>query len=183
MATVFLTDSEEANALVARDPMALLVGFALDQQVTVQKAFLGPLAIQERLGSLDARTLVTADLDAVFREKPAVHRYPGSMATKVGQLAEHLLETYDGDAAAVWTGAADAADLRARLLALPGFGDMKVKSLAAVLAKRFGVAVAEPLVPDHLTLGDVDSAEALAEYQAAKKQHKREWAAVPLPSA
>ncbi len=183
MATVFLTDSEAANRLVAEDPMALLVGFALDQQVTVQKAFVGPLAIKERLGALDARTLANADLDAVFREKPAVHRYPGSLATRVHQLAAHLLETYDGDAARIWTDAADAAELRARLLALPGFGDMKVKSLAAVLAKRFGVALAEPLVPDHPTLGDVDSLDALAAYQAAKKLHKREWAKVPLPGA
>ncbi|HWI21450.1 MAG TPA: HhH-GPD-type base excision DNA repair protein [Baekduia sp.] len=169
------TDSEEANELIARDPMALLVGFALDQQVTVQKAFVGPLAIQERIGALDAQTLADADLDAVFRQKPAVHRYPGAMAKRVKELAAHLLEEYDGDAERVWRDAADAGELRANLAALPGFGDMKVKSLAAVLAKQYGVKAAEPLVPNHPTLGDVKSANDLADYQAAKRIHKQEW--------
>ena len=178
MATVFLTDSEEANRLVAEDPMALLVGFALDQQVTVQKAFLGPLVIRERLGSLDADTLAAADLDAVFREKPAVHRYPTAMAKRVHELVVHLRDTYDGDAARVWTDAADAEQLRANLEALPGFGEMKLKSLGSVLAKHYGVAAAEGLVPSHMTLGDVGSAQDLADYQAAKKLHKKEWNAI-----
>ncbi|MEA2478492.1 MAG: hypothetical protein QOJ07_414 [Thermoleophilaceae bacterium] len=169
------TESDEANALVASDPMALLVGFALDQQVTVQKAFAGPLAIRERLGSLDAATLADADLDAVFREKPAVHRYPGSMAKKVHDLAVHVRDNYGGDAARVWTDAADGAALRANLEGLPGFGEMKTKALGSVLAKRFGVKAAEDLVPWHPTLGDVDSAEALADYQAKKRVHKKEW--------
>jgi uncharacterized HhH-GPD family protein len=169
------TESDEANELIASDPMALLVGFALDQQVTVQKAFNGPLAIKRRLGSLDAATLADADLDAVFREKPAVHRYPGAMAKRVHELAVHVRDVYGGDAARVWTGAADAEQLRANLQGLPGFGEMKVKALGSVLAKRFGVTAAEPLVPWHPTLGDVDSAAALAEYQAAKKLHKAEW--------
>ncbi len=169
------TESDEANELLAREPLALLIGFVLDQQVTVQKAFSGPLAIAERLGSLDASVLADADLDAVFKQKPAVHRYPGSMAKKVHDLAVHVRDSYDGDAARVWTDARDADDLLARLSALPGFGEMKVKALAAVLAKRFGVALAEPLVPWHPTLGDVDSPQALAEYQAAKKVHKKEW--------
>jgi uncharacterized HhH-GPD family protein len=169
------TESDEANELIATDPMALLVGFALDQQVTVQKAFSGPLAIKERVGSLDAATLADADLEAVFREKPAVHRFPGSMARKVHDLAVHVRDNYDGDAARVWTDAPDGATLRANIEALPGFGEMKVKALGSVLAKRFGVEAAEELVPWHPTLGDVDSAEALAEYQAAKREHKREW--------
>jgi uncharacterized HhH-GPD family protein len=169
------TDSDAANALIAGDPMALLVGFALDQQVTVQKAFSGPLAIKERLGSLDAATLADADLDAAFRIKPAVHRFPGAMAQRVHDLAVHVRDTYDGDAARVWTDAADADALRANLNALPGFGEMKVKALGAVLAKRYGITAAEPLVPWHPTLGDVDSAQALADYQAAKKVHKAEW--------
>jgi uncharacterized HhH-GPD family protein len=169
------TDSDEANALIATEPMALLVGFVLDQQVTVQKAFSGPLALKERLGSLDAATLAGADLEPVFREKPAVHRFPGSMAARVHDLAEHVRDRYDGDAARVWTDAPDAAALRANLHALPGFGEMKVKALGAVLAKRFGIAAAADLVPWHPTLGDVDSAEALADYQAAKKVHKAEW--------
>jgi uncharacterized HhH-GPD family protein len=171
------TDSDEANALIAQDPMALLVGFALDQQVPVQKAFSGPLVLRERLGSLDAATLAAADLDAVFRERPAIHRFPGAMATRVHDLAQHVLERYDGDAARVWTDAQTTEELRANIAGLPGFGEMKVKALGAVLAKRFGVAAAEGLVPWHPTLGDVDSAQALADYQAAKKAHKREWQA------
>jgi uncharacterized HhH-GPD family protein len=169
------TDSDEANALLVSDPMALLIGFALDQQVTVQKAFMGPLVLRERLGSLDAAALAAADLDPLFREKPAIHRFPGSMARRVHELAIHVRDRYDGDAARVWTDAADAAELRANLAALPGFGDMKVKSLGAVLANRFDVAAAVPLVPSHPTLGDVDSAQALADYQAAKKVHKAQW--------
>lgn len=174
------TEDDAANALIASDPMALLVGFALDQQVTVQKAFAGPLAIKERLGSLDADTLASADLESVFRTKPAVHRYPGSMAKRVQELAVYLRDTYDGDAARVWTDARDAAELRANLAALPGFGEMKVKSMGAVLAKHYGVAAAQELVPPHPTLGDVDSQEALADYQAAKKIHKAEWSKVRI---
>jgi uncharacterized HhH-GPD family protein len=166
------TESDEANALLAREPMALLIGFALDQQVTVQKAFSGPLAIQERVGTLDPAALAAMDLEPVFRERPAIHRFPGSMAKKVHALAAHVAERYDGDAGRVWGDAASAEELDARLRALPGYGDMKVASLAAVLARRFGVAVAEPLVPAHPTLGDVDSPEALASYQAGKRAHK-----------
>ena len=172
------TEDDAANELIATDPMALLVGFALDQQVTVQKAFAGPLVIKERLGSLDAGTLADADLEPVFRAKPAVHRYPGSMAGRVHDLAVHLRDTYDGDAARVWTDAEDAGALRANLAALPGFGEMKVKSMGAVLAKHFGVEAAQELVPPHPTLGDVDSAEALDDYQAAKRVHKAEWSKV-----
>src|SRR4051812_13053959 len=155
--------------------MALLVGFVLDQQVTVQKAFSGPLVLRERVGSLDAAALAEADLEAALREKPAIHRFPGSMAKRVHDLAVHVRDEYDGDAARVWTGAADAGALRANLSALPGFGEMKVKALGSVLAKRFGVAAAQDLVPWHPTLGDVDSPQALADYQAAKRIHKAEW--------
>ena len=169
------TDSDEANALIASDPMALLIGFALDQQVSVQKAFSGPLALRERLGSIDAATLAGADLEPVFRAKPAIHRFPGSMAQRVHDLAVHVRDEYDGDAARIWTGAANTEQLRANLAALPGFGEMKIKALGAVLAKRFGVAAADGLVPWHPTLGDVDSAQALADYQAAKRAHKAEW--------
>ncbi|MCW3064549.1 MAG: HhH-GPD family protein [Solirubrobacterales bacterium] len=172
------TDSDEANALIATDPMALLVGFVLDQQVTVQKAFSGPLAIRERLGSLDAATLADADLESVFRERPAIHRFPGSMAKRVHDLAAHVRDHYDGDAARVWTDAADSQELHANLVALPGFGEMKIKAIGAVLAKRFGVEAAAALVPSHPTLGDVDSAQALADYQAAKRIHKAEWSKI-----
>ena len=171
------TESDAANELIASDPMALLIGFALDQQVTVQKAFAGPLVIRERVGSLDPAALADADLDAVFREKPAVHRFPGAMAVRVHDLAVHIRDEYGGDAGRVWGDAVDGPDLRARLEALPGFGEMKVKALGSVLAKRYGVAIAQDLVPWHPTLGDVDSAQALSQYQAAKRQHKKEWTA------
>jgi uncharacterized HhH-GPD family protein len=172
---LYFTESDEANALIASDPMALVVGFALDQQVTVQKAFAGPLALQERLGAIDAATLASADLEPVFRTRPAIHRYPRFMAKRLHDLAVHVRDTYDGDAARIWTGAADSDALRANLSALPGFGEMKVKSLGAVLAKRFGVEAARDLVPWHPTLGDVDSPHALAEYQETKRAHKKEW--------
>jgi uncharacterized HhH-GPD family protein len=172
---LYFTDSDEANALIASDPFALLVGFALDQQVSVQKAFTGPLALRERLGTLDPEAVASADLEPLFRARPAIHRFPGSMAKRVHDLALHIRDTYDGDANRVWTDAHDAAELRANLAALPGFGEMKVKALGAVLAKRFGVAVAQDLVPPHPTLGDVDSPQALADYQSAKRAHKAEW--------
>jgi uncharacterized HhH-GPD family protein len=175
---LYFTDSDEANALIASDPMALLVGFALDQQVTVQKAFAGPLVLRERLGSLDAATLASADLEPVFRARPAVHRYPRSMARRVHELAVHVRDRYDGDAARVWTEATGSDGLRANLAALPGFGEMKTKSLGAVLAKHFGVDAARELVPWHPTLGDVDSPQALLDYQAAKRTHKAEWSKV-----
>ena len=162
--------------------MALLVGFALDQQVTVQKAFAGPLALKERLGAIDAATLAAADLEPVFRTKPAIHRFPGSMARRVHELAVHVRDHYDGDAARVWTEAADSGELRANLTGLPGFGEMKVKALGAVLAKRFGVEAADGLVPWHPTLGDVDSPQALADYQEAKRAHKAAWSKAPAPS-
>jgi uncharacterized HhH-GPD family protein len=179
---LFFTDSDEANALIATDPLALLIGFALDQQVSVQKAFQGPLALRERLGSLDADTLASAELEPVFRARPAIHRFPGAMAKRVQDLAIYLRDRYDGEAARVWTEAADGEDLRRRLGELPGFGEMKVKALGAVLAKRFGVEAAQQLVPWHPTLGDVDSPQALADYQAAKRAHKAQWSRATAPS-
>jgi len=174
---LWFTEDEEACRLLGADPFALLVGFALDQQVTVQQAFLGPLRLKQRLGTLDPKKVAKADLEPLFREKPAIHRFPGSMATRVHELAATVVEDYGGDASRIWTEAADAADLRKRIGALPGFGEMKIKSLGAVLAKRFGVEVARELAPSHPTLGDVDSLEALADYQAAKKEHKAQWMA------
>jgi uncharacterized HhH-GPD family protein len=177
------TDSDEANELIASDPMALLVGFALDQQVSVQKAFSGPLALRERLGSIDAAALAAAELEPVFRVRPAIHRFPGSMAKRVHDLAVHIRDHYDGDAARVWTDAPDAAALRANLAALPGFGEMKIKALGSVLSKQFGVEAARELVPWHPTLGDVDSPQALADYQAAKRVHKAQWSKAPARSS
>ena len=172
---LYFTDSDEANKLIASDPMALLVGFALDQQITVQQAFLGPLLICERVGSLDAAALAATDLEPVFRQKPAIHRYPGSMAKRVSELAVYIRDNYDGDAARVWTDATNSDELRTNIASLPGFGEMKVKSLGSVLAKRFSLEIANDLVPWHPTLGDVDSAQALADYQAAKREHKAQW--------
>lgn len=171
---LYFTDDEAACRLLAQEPFALLVGFALDQQITVQQAFLGPLRIKERLGTLDPKQLARADLEPAFREKPAVHRFPGTMAKRVQDLAAFVAEEYGGDAERIWKDAKDGADLKRRLAELPGFGDMKVRSVTAVLAKRYGVAKAKEVAPDHPTLGDVDSPQALLDYQAAKRAHKAE---------
>jgi uncharacterized HhH-GPD family protein len=176
-ATLPFTGDPEADAFNARDPLALLVGFALDQQVTVQKAFAGPLALSRRLGGFDAGSIASMDpaaLEAAFRERPAIHRFPGTMAGRVQDLCRHVEAEYGGDASRIWTGAADGADLERRLLGVPGIGEMKAKSLIAVLANRYGVRPPgwEAVAPTYPTLGDVDSAEALAAYQDAKRAHK-----------
>jgi uncharacterized HhH-GPD family protein len=142
--------------------------------VTVQKAFAGPLVLKQRAGTLEPARLAAIDLVPLFSEKPAIHRFPGSMAKRVQELAAVVAEDYGGDASRIWTEAADGADLRRRLGALPGFGEMKLKSLGAVLAKRFGIEAARELAPSHPTLGDVDSPEALERYQAAKRARKAE---------
>jgi uncharacterized HhH-GPD family protein len=171
---LYFTEDDDANRLLADDPFALLVGFALDQQITVQQAFLGPLRIKQRLGTLEPSRLARTDLEPIFREKPAVHRFPGAMAKRVQELAAYIAEEYGGDASRIWTEAADGADLKKRIGALPGFGDMKIRSVTAVLAKRYDVAKAKEVAPDHPTLGDVDSPQALLDYQAAKRAHKAE---------
>jgi uncharacterized HhH-GPD family protein len=172
---LYFTGHEDADRLIAQEPLALLIGFALDQQVTVPTAFMGPQKLKERLGALDANAIAEmdpADLEAAFREKPAVHRFPGNMSKRVQELCATVADEYDGHAERVWTDAKDGDDLRTRIGALPGFGQMKTTSLGAVLAKRFDVAAAQELVPNHPTLGDVDSAEALERYQTAKREHK-----------
>lgn len=177
---LYYTDDDEACRLLAEDPFALLVGLALDQQVTVPTAFAGPLKLRQRLGTLDPGAVAATDparLEAAFREKPAVHRFPGAMATRVQELAAVVTQEYGGRAERLWTEATDADDLRRRIAALPGFGQMKVKTLGAILAKRFGIEIAAPLAPSHPTLGDVDSLDALADYQAKKRIHKAEWMA------
>ena len=174
---LYFTEDDEANALIASDPMALLVGFALDQQVTVQKAFMGPLVIQERLGVARRRrrspTPTSTRCSAI---RPAVHRFPGAMAQRVHDLAVHIRDEYDGDAARVWTDATTqrgaAREPRGRC---PGFGEMKVKSMGSVLFHHYGLEIARDLVPWHPTLGVVESPEGLADYQAKKKIHKAEW--------
>ena len=171
------TGDDTADRLLARDPLALLIGFALDQQVGVQKAFSGPAELQRRLGHLDAGRIAgmdPADLDFVFRQRPALHRFPGAMATRVQALCAHVEGKYGGSPARIWTEAADGPDLRTRLLAVPSIGEMKATSLLAILAKRFGLQLPglDAVVPNYPTLGDVDSAEALAEYQAEKRAYK-----------
>ena len=183
-AALYLTDSDEANALIASDPLALLIGFALDQQVTVPTAFSGPQKLKERVGSLDASTIASmdpAELEAAFRQRPAIHRFPGAMAKRVQELCAVIAEEYGGDASRVWTEASDAADLRKRIGSLPGFGSMKIMGLGSVLALQFGVETAQELVPDHPCLGRIDSPEALAEYQAAKRAHKAALRAAAAP--
>ena len=171
------TGDPDADAFLGSSPLALLIGFVLDQQVTVQKAFSSPLELSKRLGGLDAKTIAAMDPDAleeVFRAKPALHRFPANMARRVQEHCAYLASEYDGDPTAVWAGAHDGADLEQRLLALPGIGEMKARTMIGVLAKRLGVRPPgwEEYAPQQLSLGDVDSPEALAEYQAAKRARK-----------
>ena len=176
------TGDDAADRLLVTDPLALLIGFALDQQVTVQKAFSGPLELQRRVGHLDAAKLAATDpaeLDAVFRKPPALHRFPGAMAGKVQQLAGAIASEYGNDAARIWTEAADGPDLKRRLLALPGIGEMKAAAILAILGKRLGVDLPglDAVMPTHPTLGDVDTPERLATYQAGKRAMKAQMRA------
>lgn len=171
------TGDPEADALLVAEPVALLIGFVLDQQVTVQKAFGGPLELRRRIGTLDPGAIAAldpAELAEAFRRRPALHRYPGAMAARTQALCAAISEDYGGDAARVWREASDGRDLQRRLLELPGIGEMKARSLIAILAKRLGVRPPgwEAVAPTYPTLGDVDSPEALAAYQAQKRAHK-----------
>jgi uncharacterized HhH-GPD family protein len=178
---LYFTDSDEANQLIAEDPLALLIGFALDQQVTVQKAFSGPLAIRERVGTLDAARLAASDLESVFRERPAVHRFPGSMAARIQQLARIVVDEYDGHADRLWTGADSGRELMRRLQALPGFGKQKAQIFTALLGKQLDVRpegwetaagdYAEPGA--HRSVADVVDASSLEKVRAFKKEKKR----------
>jgi uncharacterized HhH-GPD family protein len=171
------TGNDEADELIAADPLALLIGFVLDQQVPVQKAFSGPLELKRRLGSLDAVEIAGMDageLDRAFRDKPALHRYPGTMAERTQALCAAIASEYEGDASRVWEEADTGAHLERRLLDLPGIGPMKARSLIAILANRYGVQPPgwEEVAPKHPTLGDVDSPEALEAYQEKKRAYK-----------
>jgi uncharacterized HhH-GPD family protein len=171
------TGDPDADRLLVAEPLALLIGFALDQQVTVQKAFSGPLELRRRLGHLDATRIAgtpSEELDRVFRERPALHRFPGAMARRVQELCAVVADTYGGDAARIWTDAADGPELRRRLLALPAIGPMKADGVIAILARRLDVALPDldAVLPDHPTLGDVDSAQALERYQTTKRAAK-----------
>ena len=167
----------EADRLLEEDPLALLIGLVLDQQVKMEKAFSGPFELKRRLGHLDVREIAAIDpekLAAVFRERPALHRFPVSMAQRVQALCQAVVTEYGGDAAAVWTGARDGDDLAARIKKLPGFGEMKVKILVAVLAKKFGVKPPgwEKHAADWHTVADVDSEESMVEARAVKREMK-----------
>jgi uncharacterized HhH-GPD family protein len=171
------TGDPAADQLLAQEPLALVIGLALDQQVPVQKAFRGPYDLRQRLGHLDARRIARMDagkLEAVFQQRPAIHRFPAAMARRVQELSQVNVREYGGDARQIWDSAPDAATLTKRLAALPGFGEMKVATMMAILAKRLGVKPRgwESQVPRHPTLGDVDSPAALAEYQQQKRLHK-----------
>ena len=169
---------DEADRLIAADPNALLIGFMLDQQVTVQKAFSGPLVIRERLGTLDPRKLAALDRQRMrdaFATPPAVHRFPAAMADRVRSLCTLIAAEYGGDGSRVWRDAVDAKDLVARLGRLPGIGPMKARTILALLTTQYAVRPPgwEKVVPDFPTLGQVTTPEELAEYQA----HKRAWKA------
>jgi uncharacterized HhH-GPD family protein len=179
------TGDGEADRLLAEDPLALLIGFVLDQQVTVQKAFSGPLEIRRRLGTLDARQLAEMDpqkLRDAFLERPAIHRFPAAMADRVQALSALIVDEYGGDAGALWRGAGDAKELQRRIASLPGFGPMKAGTVLRLLTHQFGLRPKgyEALLPDHPTLGDVTTADELAEYQARKRAHKAEMRAQGL---
>lgn len=171
------TGDADADAFLAASPLGLLIGFVLDQQVTVQKAFSSPLELSRRLGGLDANAIAAmdpSDLEKVFQTKPALHRFPANMARRVHEHCAFIASEYDGNAAAVWEGVRDGAELERRLLALPGIGAMKARTMMGVLAKRLGVRPQgwETLAPNHPSLGDVDSPQALLAYQAAKRARK-----------
>ncbi len=171
------TGDPAADSLLVEEPLALLIGLVLDQQVQLQKAFSGPLELRRRIGGLDAGRIATmdpAELDAAFRARPALHRFPSTMADRTRALCAHIAERYGGDARRIWTEAADGRDLEARLLALPGIGPMKAKILIAILGRRLGVRPPgwEQVAPSYPTLGDVDSPTALAAYQEQKRAHK-----------
>jgi len=175
--TIVWTDVPEANELLETDPLALLIGLVLDQQVKMEKAFRGPYDLKLRLGHLDAQKIASMDPDQlvkVFRERPALHRFPGSMARRVQALCQVVVEDYGGDAGAIWMQARDGDDLAARIKKLPGFGDMKVKILVAVLAKKFGVKPIgwEKHAANWHTVADVDSEESMAVAREVKREMK-----------
>lgn len=177
-----ITGDPDADALLVRDPLALLIGMLLDQQVPMEWAFRGPATLSERLGGLDATRIAamsTESVEAVFREKPALHRYPASMAKRTHALCVHIVDHYGGDAAGVWSGVRDPEVLLERLRALPGYGDDKAKILLAILGKRLGRApagweqVAAPFSDDRpRSAADVDSPEALVRVREWKRDQK-----------
>ncbi|CAN5285256.1 HhH-GPD-type base excision DNA repair protein [soil metagenome] len=185
MPKVTLSMSEPADELLSRDPLALLLGMLLDQQVTMEKAFVGPYILSVRLGhELDARELAEMDperLRQLFADRPALHRFPGAMAQRVQQACHHLVERYDGDAARLWADVASGDELRLRIEALPGFGAQKAAIFLALLGKQYEVRpagwreAAGPYGEEgvHRSVADVTDAESLAlvrDYKRAAKQ-------------
>jgi uncharacterized HhH-GPD family protein len=173
------TADPEANRLLAQEPLAVLVGMLLDQQVTMEWAFGAPLLLKRRLGAdhLEAPAIAAMDpaaLDAVFRDKPALHRYPGSMAKRTHDLCTFIVDTYDGRTEAIWTDAASGDELLARVLALPGFGKDKARIFVALLGKRLGVQPPgwEAVAADWASIADVDSFERIAEIREKKRAVK-----------
>lgn len=175
---LWLTDDELHCRLLAEDPNAFLIGFILDQQVTVQKAFRGPADLRERIGTLDPGAIAAmplADIEAAFAEKPAIHRFPSAMAGRVHEAMRIVHEEYGGNAARIWWEAEDIGELASRLTAVPGLGAGKLTSLSSILVQQCGVPIAgwEQSTSEYGTLGDVDSPEALKQYQARKRAFKK----------
>lgn len=181
---IHLTDDTAADELLTDDPLALLVGMLLDQQVAMEVAFAGPLKIKQRLGAFDATTIADTDPDefaALFKQTPAVHRFPGSMAARVQSLAQVLLDDWGGDAAAIWTqGEPDGKTVLRRLKALPGFGEQKAKIFLALLGKQYGFDgegwrdASAPYGEEgsHKSVADITSPETLALVREAKRAAK-----------
>lgn len=183
--TVRIAQQPDADALLARSPLAALVGMLLDQQVPMEWAFTGPFTLAQRMGSddLDARAIAghdPEDFTRLFTEKPALHRYPGSMGKRVQQLCQYLVAEYDGRAEAVWEDAATGTELLKRLNALPGFGTRKAQIFLALLGKRFDVrpagwreaAGAYGEQGSHRSVADITGPDSLAEVRAYKQQAK-----------
>jgi uncharacterized HhH-GPD family protein len=173
------TGRPEADHLLETDPLALLIGLVLDQQVKMEKAFSGPYDLRERLGHLEAARIAAMDpdeLDAVFRQRPALHRFPGNMARRVQQLCQLVTERYGGDAGAIWRDVPDGAELARRISALPGFGEQKTQITVAVLAKKWGVRPPgwEAYAAHWHSVADVDSPETMAEARDVKRRMKAE---------
>lgn len=171
------TGRPEADKLLETDPLAMLIGLVLDQQVKMEKAFVGPYELKERLGHLDAKRIAAmdpAELDAVFRQRPALHRFPGNMARRVQQLCQVVASEYGGDAGAIWRDVADGAELARRIAALPGFGEQKTLITIAVLGKKWGVRPPgwEAHAATWHSVADVDSAESMAEAREVKRRMK-----------
>jgi uncharacterized HhH-GPD family protein len=175
--SIVWTGRPEADQLLAEDPLALLIGLVLDQQVKMEKAFGGPYDLKQRLGQLDAAAIASMEpeaLDAVFRQRPALHRFPGNMARRVQKLCRVVATEYGGDAGAIWRDVTDGDELARRISALPGFGEMKARITISVLAKKFDVRPPgwERHAASWHTVADVDSPETMAEARDVKRRMK-----------